>query len=249
VAGHSKWANIKRRKGAQDAKRGKLFTKLIKEITVAAQMGGGDIDANPRLRLAVDKAKGASMPKDNIARAVAKGSGNVDMADYHEFNMEGYGPGGVAVILEVLTDNRNRSAAEIRFAFNKGNGNLGTSGCVAYMFKRMGVIAGPSEGVDEDELMMAALEAGADDVTVEGEGWEVTAELDAFAGARDALQADFTVESAELSYLPDNTVTLEGAKAEQFMRMLDLLEDCDDVQNVHHNADISEDELTRIMDA
>jgi len=248
VAGHSKWANIKRRKGAQDAKRGKLFTKLIKEITVAAQMGGGDIDANPRLRLAVDKAKGASMPKDNIARAIAKGSGDVNMAEYQEFNMEGYGPGGVAVLLEVLTDNRNRSAAEVRFAFNKGNGNLGTSGCVAYMFNRKGVVSGPMEGVDEDELMMAALEAGADDATVEEESWEVVAELEAFTTVRDALEADFTVESAELSYLPDNTVALEGKDAEQFMRMLDLLEDCDDVQNVHHNADISEDELNRIMD-
>ncbi len=247
MAGHSKWANIKRRKGAQDAKRGKLFTKLIKEITVAAKMGGGDIEANPRLRLAVDKAKAASMPKDNIARAIAKGSGDVDMADYQELIMEGYGPGGAAVLCEVLTDNRNRSASEIRFAFNKGGGNLGTSGCVAYMFNRKGLISGPAEGVDEDELMMAALEAGAEDVSVEGDTWEIITGLEDFAAVRDAMEASpFAVEAAELSYLPDTEVALTGKQAEQFMRLLDLLDDCDDVQSVHHNAAISDEELERL---
>ncbi len=247
MAGHSKWANIKRRKGAQDAKRGKLFTKLIKEITVAARMGGGDIETNPRLRLAIDKAKAVSMPKDNIQRAVDKGSGNVDMADFDELVMEGYGPGGAAVLVEVLTDNRNRSASEIRFAFNKGSGNLGTSGCVAYLFNRKGVITGPAEGVDEDDLMMVALDAGAEDFSIEGEGWEVVSSLEDFAAVRDALEAsDLEVESADLSYIPDTQVTLEGKDAEQFLRLLDLLDDCDDVQNVHHNADISDEELERI---
>lgn len=248
MAGHSKWANIKRRKGAQDAIRGKLFTKLIKEIMVAAKMGGGDLDANPRLRLAVDKAKANSMPRDNIKRAIDKATGNVDTASYEELMMEGYGPGGVAVLLEILTDNRNRTASEVRFAFTKGNGNLGTSGCVSYMFNRKGVILIPTEGADEDEVMMTALEAGAEDITEDDGQWEVQCTADEFMAVHDALkEAEIATSSADLRYVPDLSVTLEGTEAEQFMRLLELLEDCDDVQEVHHNADISAEELTRIV--
>jgi YebC/PmpR family DNA-binding regulatory protein len=248
LAGHSKWANIKRRKGAQDAVRGKLFTKLIKEIMVAAKMGGGDLEANPRLRLAVDKAKANSMPRDNIKRAIDKATGNVDTATYEELLMEGYGPGGVAVMLEVLTDNRNRTASEVRFAFTKGNGNLGTSGCVAYMFQRKGILLIPRESTDEDALMMAALEAGAEDIGEDEDCWEVLCAIDALMAVKDGLTEEgMEPTSAELRYIPDLMVDLEGSEAEQFVRLLDLLEDCDDVQEVHHNADISAEELTRIV--
>jgi YebC/PmpR family DNA-binding regulatory protein len=246
MAGHSKWANIKRRKGAQDAKRGKLFTKLIKEITVAARMGGGDIDANPRLRLAVDKARSNSMPKDNIKRAIAKGAGDVDTDLYQELTYEGYAPGGVAVMVEALTDNVNRTVSEVRHAFNKGNGNMGNAGCVGYMFKQQGIITGDAEGVDEDALMEVALEAGADDVDLEDGSWEVIAEVPSFPGVRDALEAaGYTPASAELSYIPDNRVEISGAAVDHFMRLIDLLEELDDVQEVHHNAEISDADLER----
>jgi len=248
MAGHSKWANIKRRKGAQDALRGKLFTKLIKEIMVAAKMGGGDPDSNPRLRLAIDKAKSNSMPRDNIKRAVDKATGNVDTASYEELLMEGYGPGGVAVMLEILTDNRNRTASEVRFAFTKGNGNLGTTGCVAYMFNRKGLLLVPTESTEEDDIMMAALEAGAEDISEDEDSWEIQCSIDSFLEVKDGLeQAGIEPSSAELRYVPDVTVDLAGQEAEQFMRLLDLLEDCDDVQEIHHNADISTEELARIV--
>jgi len=248
MAGHSKWANIKRRKGAQDAIRGKLFTKLIKEIMVAARMGGGDPDSNPRLRLAIDKAKSNSMPRDNIKRAVDKATGNVDTASYEELLMEGYGPGGVAIMLEILTDNRNRTASEVRFAFTKGNGNLGTSGCVAYMFNRKGLLLVPTDRTNEDEIMMAALEAGAEDIGEDDGSWEIQCSIDAFIEIKDSIeQAGIEPSSAELRYVPDLTVDLAGQEADQFMRLLDLLEDCDDVQEIHHNADISAEELARIV--
>ncbi len=248
MAGHSKWANIKRRKGAQDAVRGKLFTKLIKEIMVAAKMGGGDIEANPRLRLAVDKAKSNSMPRDNIKRAIDKATGNVNTADYEELLMEGYGPGGVAIMLEILTDNRNRTASEVRFSFTKGNGNLGTTGCVAYMFNRKGILLVPIAGTTEEDLMMLALEAGAEDIEEDEEAWEIQCELEDFMAVKDAVSAaGITVSSADLRYIPDLMVDIEGKEAEQFMRLLDLLEDCDDVQEIHHNAEISAEELARIV--
>jgi len=248
MAGHSKWANIKRRKGAQDALRGKLFTKLIKEIMVAAKMGGGDPDSNPRLRLAIDKAKSNSMPRDNIKRAIDKATGNVDTASYEELLMEGYGPGGVAVMLEILTDNRNRTASEVRFAFTKGNGNLGTTGCVAYMFNRKGLLLVPTESTEEDDIMMAALEAGAEDISEDEDSWEIQCSIESFLQVKDGLeQAGIEPSSAELRYVPDLTVDLAGQEAEQFMRLLDLLEDCDDVQEIHHNADISTEELARIV--
>ncbi|MCB9760862.1 MAG: YebC/PmpR family DNA-binding transcriptional regulator [Alphaproteobacteria bacterium] len=246
MAGHSKWANIKRRKGAQDAARGKLFTKLIKEITVAARMGGGDADANPRLRLAIDKAKGQSMPRDNIERAIAKGTGDVDMSAYEDITMEGYGPGGVAVLIEALTDNRNRTTAEVRWAFKKGNGNLGTDGCVSYMFNRKGVITVLADGVDEDELMMTALDAGAEDVVRDGDSFEITTDPSDFHAVRDALTADFTLDDDEVTFVPDTRVEIAGDDAEGFLRLIEMLEDSDDVQNVHHNADISDEELERI---
>ncbi len=246
MAGHSKWANIKRRKGAQDAARGKRFTKLIKEIMVAARLGGGDESANPRLRLAIEKARAASMPKDNIKRAIDKATGNLEGADYEEYKLEGYGPGGIAVLVEVMTDNRNRAAAEIRHAFNKSDGNLGTSGCVAYMFQKKGVMV--FEAVDEDELLMAALDAGAEDVQADGEAFEVTTEPTEYLSVKDALRtAGLEPGSAELSYVPDNRVEVAGKDAESVLRLLDLLEDCDDVQAVHHNADISDEELGRIL--
>lgn len=248
MAGHSKWANIKRRKGAQDVVRGKLFTKLIKEIMVAAKMGGGDLEANPRLRLAVDKAKSNSMPRDNIKRAIDKAVGNVDTDNYEEFLMEGYGPGGVAVLLEILTDNRNRTASEVRFAFTKGNGNLGTSGCVAYMFNRKGVLLIPGEGTTEEDITMAALEAGAEDISQDGDQWEIQSGIEEFLGITEAISAaGFTTSTAELRYIPDLMVDLEGSDADQFVRLLDLLEDCDDVQEIHHNAEISDEELARIV--
>jgi YebC/PmpR family DNA-binding regulatory protein len=248
MAGHSKWANIKRRKGAQDAVRGKLFTKLIKEIMVAASMGGGDLEANPRLRLAVDTAKSNSMPRDNIKRAIDKATGNVDTANYEEIIMEGYGPGGVAIMLEILTDNRNRTASEVRFAFTKGKGNLGTSGCVAYMFNRKGILLVPAADTTEEDIMMVALEAGAEDIAEDEDCWEIQCDLDEFMAVKDAVSAaGITPSSADLRYIPDLMVEIEGKEAEQFMRLLDLLEDCDDVQEVHHNAEISTEELARIV--
>jgi len=248
MAGHSKWANIKRRKGAQDSARGKRFTKLIREITVAARMGGGDMDANARLRLAVDKARSQSMPKDNIARAISKGTGDIDTDNWEELTMEGYGVGGVAVLLEILTDNRNRTTSEVRHAFTKGNGNLGTNGCVAFMFHRKGVLLVSGEDIDEDELMMSALDLDAEDVSQEEDGWEILTEPESFESVRDGLQtAGFHLESAELTFVPDNTQEVEGAQADTFIRMVETLEECDDVQAVHHNAEISAEELARIV--
>lgn len=247
MAGHSKWANIKRRKSAQDARRGKLFTKLIREITVSARQGGGDIESNPRLRAAVDKAKGASMPRDNIERAIAKGTGDLDADSYEEVQFEGYGPGGVAIMVQCLTDNRNRTTAAVRHAFSKNLGNLGTTGCVNYLFKHRGLIQVPAQGVDEDELMMAALDGGAEDVLLEGDFFEVLTEPSAFESTREAVeQAGITPETAEITYIPDNEVQVSGSQAEQVMRLVNMLEDDDDVQNVYTNADIPEEEMERL---
>ncbi len=247
MAGHSKWANIKRRKGAQDAIRGKLFTKLIREITTAARMGGADIDANPRLRAAVDKAKANSMPRDNIKRAIDKGAGNLDGDDFEEIRFEGYGPGGVAVIVECLTDNRNRTAGDVRFAFTKHNGNLGTTGCVGYMFNRKGIIRVPVEGVDEDELMMAALEAGAEDVTNEEDVFEVVTGFSEFDACLTAIkEAGFEPSESELTWIADNDSSVEGKQAVAVLKMVDMLEDLDDVQNVYTNADIDDATLAEL---
>ncbi len=248
MAGHSKWANIKHRKGAQDAKRGKVFTKLIKEITVAAKIGGGDLEANPRLRLAVDKAKQSNMPKDNIDRAIKKGTGDLDGVSYEEGTFEGYGPGGVALLVEFLTDNRTRTVADVRHIFNKNNGNLGKDGSVAFLFERKGLLSFPTDA-DFDAIFEAALDAGAEDVRDEGDVYEVVTAPADFIEVRDALlAAGLEPQTAEISMIPANTVELEGKPAEQMLKLMDMLEDNDDVQNVYANFDISEGEIDRIME-
>jgi YebC/PmpR family DNA-binding regulatory protein len=247
MAGHSKWANIKRRKGAQDAIRGKLFTKLIREITTAARMGGPDPDANPRLRSAIEKARSSSMPRDNIKRAVEKGSGTLEGADYEEIRFEGYGPGGVAVIVECLTENRNRTTGDVRHAFTKNNGNLGTTGCVGYMFNKKGIIRVPVEGVDEDELMMAALDAGAEDVTNEGDVYEIITDFPDFETCRSAvIEAGFEPSDSELTYIADTDAAVEGKHAKAVLKLVDMLEDLDDIQNVYSNADIDDATLAEL---
>ena len=242
MAGHSKWANIQHRKGAQDAKRGKLFTKLIREITVAARMGDPDPASNPRLRMAVDKALGGNMTKDTIERAIKRGSGVQDGDNFDEVRYEGYGPGGVAVMVDCLTDNRNRTVAEVRHAFTKAGGNLGTDGSVAYQFTKSGILSYPGDS-DEDALMEAALEAGADDVINNDDGsFDVLTQPDAFIDIRDAMQAaGLEPEQAEVTMRAANTTALELADAEKMVRLLERLEDLDDVQQVYSNADISEE--------
>jgi len=242
MAGHSKWANIKHKKGAADAKRGKIFTKLIKEITVAARMGGGDIEGNPRLRAAVNTAKTVNMPKDNIARAIKKGTGELEGEIYDEILYEGYGPGGVAVLVECMTDNRNRTVADIRHYFAKSNGNLGESGCVAWMFDKKGVIQVEKAGVNEEELMDLALEAGAEDVVEEENEFQVLTAPEEFDTVREALeQAGVTMASAEVSMVPKNTVEVtEENVAKSLVKLLENLEDHEDVQNVHANFDMDD---------
>jgi len=247
MAGHSKWANIKHRKGAQDAKRGKIFTKLIKEITVAAKIGGGDLEANARLRLAVDKAKQANMPKDNIERAIKKGIGDLDGVIYEEGTFEGYGPGGVAVIVEFMTDNRTRTVADVRHAFTKYGGSLGVSGSVAFMFDRKGQIVF-EEGSDFEKIFEVALEAGAEDVKEQDGVIEVVTAPNDFETVRNALEErGLAFQSAEVTMIPQNMSPVTGKQAESLMKMIDMLEDNDDVQNVHANFDISDEEMERIM--
>lgn len=247
MSGHNKWSTIKHKKGAADAKRGKIFTKLIKEISVAAKLGGGDPAANPRLRTAVDKAKAENMPKDNIERAIKKGTGGMEGVVYEEIVYEGYGPGGVAVLVEVMTDNRNRSVSEVRSIFTKCNGNMGEAGCVAWMFDKKGLIIFDTS-VEFDALFEAALEAGADDVAEEDEQYEVTTEPGAFIEVRDTLEAKgFKYQSAEVTMIPQTLLALEGKQAESMLKMMDRLEDCDDVQNVYANFDISSDEMEKMM--
>jgi len=244
MAGHSKWANIQHRKGAQDKKRSKLFTKLIREITVAAGQGGGDPLANPRLRLAIDKAKAQSMPKDNIERAVKRGTGNLDGADFQEVTYEGYGPGGVAVMVECLTDNRNRTVAEVRHAFSKYGGNLGADGSVSYLFSQVGLISFGAEA-GEDVVMEAAVEAGAEDVVTNEDGSiDVLTDPAEFAQVRDALQAaGLQPELSELTMRSSVTARLDEKEAASMVKMLEVLEDLDDVQNVYSNADIPDEIL------
>jgi YebC/PmpR family DNA-binding regulatory protein len=247
MAGHSKWANIKHRKGAQDAKRGKIFTKLIKEITIAAKIGGGDLEANSRLRLAVDKAKQGNMPKDNIERAIKKGTGDLDGVVYEEGMFEGYGPGGVAVLVEFMTDNRTRTVADVRHAFNKYGGSLGVSGSVAFMFDRKGQIIFDTDA-GFDTVFEAALEAGAEDVKEEDGIIEVVTDPNEFETVRNTLDAQgLKSQSAEVTMIPQNMNPVEGKQAESLMKMIDVLEDNDDVQNIHANFDISDEEMERIM--
>jgi YebC/PmpR family DNA-binding regulatory protein len=246
MSGHSKWANIKHRKGAQDAKRGKIFTKLIKEITVAARIGGGDADGNSRLRAALDKARQANMPRDNLDRAIKKGLGDLDGISYEEGTFEGYGPGGVAVIVEFMTDNRIRTVADVRHTFTKYGGNLGVSGSVAFLFERKGLLSFPPT-VDFDKLFEAALEAGAEDVKDEGDSFEVITDPATFMEVREALvAAGLEFETAEVTMLPQTQVQLAGKQAESMLKLMDKLEDNDDVQNVYANFDIADDELEKL---
>jgi YebC/PmpR family DNA-binding regulatory protein len=247
MAGHSKWANIQHRKGAQDKKRGKLFTKLIREITVAAKMGGGEIASNPRLRLAVDKAKAQSMPKDNIDRAIKRGSGEMDGAEYHEIRYEGYGPGGTAVMVDCMTDNRNRTVAEVRHAFSKFGGNLGADGSVGYLFNHVGLLFYPA-GCDEDGIMEAAIDCGAEDVVIdEDKSIEVLTDPADFEAVRDAMiAAGFEPESAELTMRAATSAELDPDDASSMVKMLEMLEDLDDVQNVYSNAEISAEILAEL---
>ena len=242
MSGHNKWASIKHKKGANDAKRGKIFTKLIKEITVSARMGGGDPAGNPRLRSAVLAAKAENMPKDNIERAIKKGTGELEGVSYEESVYEGYGPGGAAVLVESLSDNKNRSVADIRHIFTKNGGSLGSSGCVAWMFDKKGYIAVERSAVDEETLMEKALEAGAEDVREDETTFEIITapeDFEAVKAAIDELKVAYI--SAEVTMLPQNTTALAGKEAEQMVRMMDMLEDCDDVQKVYTNADIPEE--------
>ena len=247
MAGHSKWANIKHRKAAQDAKRGKLFTKLIREITVSARVGGAEIDSNPRLRTAVDKALAANMTRDTIERAIKRGAGAGDTENYEEIRYEGYGVGGVAVMVDCLTDNRNRTVSEVRHAFTKTGGNLGTDGSVAYLFSKRGILSF-APGSDEDAIMEAALEAGAEDVLSNADGsidvWTTPEEFNRVNAAM--KQAGLQPESAEITMQAATDVQLSLEDAEKVVRLVDMLEDLDDVQNVYTNADFSEEVLAKL---
>ncbi len=248
MSGHSKWANIKHKKGAADARRGKIFTRLIKEITVAARMGGGDPDGNPRLRSAIATARSENMPKDNIIRAIKKGTGEIEGEVYDEILYEGYGPGGVAVLVECMTDNRNRTVADIRHYFAKSGGNLGESGCVAYMFDKKGVILVDKSGTSEEELMDLAIEAGADDVVEEGDVFQVVTAPEDFDEVRDSFEkAGVTFVEASLTMIPQTIVEVtEEKSAKALLKLLDSLEGHDDVQNIHANFDINDELMEQL---
>lgn len=247
MAGHSKWSQIKRKKAANDAKRGKMFTKLIREITVAAREGGGEVDFNPRLRLAVDTAKAANMPLDNIEKAIKRGTGELEGVNYEEVHYEGYGPGGVAIYIECLTDNQNRSVADVRHLLEKYGGNLGTSGSVAWQFDRSGQIFVNAARFNEEKVFEAAIEAGADDVAREGDEFVITTELSTFHEVQAGLEeAGLVFEQAELTMLPKNEVSVGGADADRLVKLLEELEDSDDVQKVHSNANIDEELLREV---
>jgi YebC/PmpR family DNA-binding regulatory protein len=246
MSGHSKWSTIKRKKGAIDAARGKLFTKVIKEITVAAKLGGGDPNANPRLRLAIQLGKDNNMPADNITRAIKKGTGELEGVTYEEITYEAYGPGGVALLVESLTDNRNRTVADLRHLFSRNGGNLAESGAVSWNFERKGVIIVAKGNFTEDDIMNVILESGADDMNDEGEYYEVKTPIEGFEHVRKAIEsAGYKIDSASLQYVPKNTVKVEGKDAEQTIRLISAVEDNDDVQNVYTNADID----AKVMEA
>ena len=242
MSGHSKWSTIKRKKGALDAKRGKLFTKLIKELTIAAREGGGDPAGNPRLRLAVDNAKAANMPADNIDRAIKKATGELEGVTISELTYEGYGPGGVALLVEVATDNKNRTVAEVRHLFSKHGGNMGESGSVAWMFEKKGVVSLPKQGKSEDDILEIALNAGAEDMRTEDEYFEIQTEVESFEPVRRALiEKNLTLDNASLQWIAKNIINVAGENAEKMMKRIESLEDCDDVQNVYSNADFDEE--------
>jgi len=247
MAGHSKWANIKHRKAGQDAKRAKIFTKIIRELTVAAKLGGGEVADNPRLRAVVDKALSANMTRDTIDRAIARGAGSAENENLEELTYEGYGPNGVAILVETLTDNKNRTVAEVRHCFTKAGGNLGTSGSVAYLFDKAGVIAYPA-GTNEEQLLEIALEAGADDVINQDDGsFEVRTSFENFGTIKDALdEAGLAASSAEVTMLASNEIALDLDNAEKLINLVDQLEDLDDVQNVYSNASINDEVLAQL---
>ncbi|MCH7722851.1 MAG: YebC/PmpR family DNA-binding transcriptional regulator [Bacteroidetes bacterium] len=242
MSGHSKWSTIKRKKGAADAKRGKIFTKLIKEIAIAAREGGGDPAGNPRLRLAVDNAKAANMPADNIERAIKKATGELEGVTYLELTYEGYASGGIAIIIEVATDNKNRTVADVRHIFSKHGGSMGETGSVAWMFDRKGIISLQSIDRTEDEIMDIALEAGAEDLQTEEGYFEIQTDLESFETVRNALvAADLKIENASLQWIAKNTVSVNGDEAEKVMKLIEAMEDNDDVQNVYSNADFDKE--------
>lgn len=248
MSGHSKWATIKHKKEKTDAARGRLFTRLIKELTIAARNGGGDENSNPRLRTAVSAAKAANMPWANIERAIKRGTGELPGVTYEEITYEGYGPGGVAIMLEVLTDNKNRTVAELRHILSKYGGNMGEAGCVSWMFHKRGVISVPADKVNEDDLMLLALDAGADDVSPEDNLFEIVTSPDNFEPVRQALEKNsIPIESAEITMHPQNTIKLEGKSAESLLKMMDALEEQDDIQNIYSNFDI-DDKLLQTLE-
>jgi len=251
MSGHSKWATIKRKKGATDAARGRLFTRLIKEITIAAKNGGGNLDGNPRLRLAIQTAKASNMPADNIKRAMQKGTGELPGVSYEEVTFEGYGPSGVAIIVEVVTDNNNRTVSEMRHVFSRNNGNLGHSGSVAWMFHRKGTIVIPKAGqkkpLSEDDLLGIILDAGAEDMQTDDDTYTVTTSPAAFDAVKKAIEEKgISIENASLQMIPQNTVKVSGKEAEQTLKLMEALEEHDDVQNVYSNFDIDEKELVSL---
>lgn len=249
MSGHSKWSSIKHKKGAADAKRGKIFTKIIKEITVATGIGGGDPDGNPRLRTAIMGAKSKNMPVDNITRAIKKGTGELEGIQYEEHTYEGYGPGGAAIFLEAMTDNKNRTVSEIRSALGKAGGNLGENGCVGWMFEQKGLIAVKTEAKSEDELMELAIDAGADDLQTVDEHYEITTAVENFEAVRKALEdAGVPMEHAEITRIPQNTVSIDEKKGKSLLKLMDILEDHDDIQKAYSNFEISDEVMAAIIE-
>jgi YebC/PmpR family DNA-binding regulatory protein len=242
MSGHSKWSSIKHKKAATDAKRGKVFTRFIRELSIAARAGGGDPESNSRLRHAIDGARAANMPSDNIKKAIQRGTGELEGVNYEEFSYEGYGPGGVALLVEAMTDNKNRTVSEVRYVFSKYNGNLGEQGCVSWMFTRKGMIIVPTSAIGEDELMEIVLENGAEDMKKEGDNYEITTSTEDFDKVHQALKAkNIAIESAEISKIPSTYIKLEGRQAEQMLKLYDKLEELEDIQNVWANFDIADE--------
>ena len=248
MSGHSKWSTIKHKKGATDAKRGKIFTKVIKEITVAARIGGGDVDGNPRLRLAVQKAKEVNMPQENVTRAIKKGTGELEGVQYQEISYEGYGPGGVAIFMEVMTDNKNRTISELRAVLDKNGGNMGENGCVAWIFEKKGIITIMISEKDEEELLELVMDAGGDDLQTVDDYYEITTSVESFESVRKSIEnSGLKVQSAQLTRIPQNTVNVEEKNCKSLLRLMDMLEDHDDIQKVYSNFDIT-DELMSIVE-
>ncbi len=249
MSGHSKWSSIKHKKGAADAKRGKIFTKIIKEITVATRIGGGDPDGNPRLRTAIMGAKSKNMPVDNITRAIKKGTGELEGVQYEEHTYEGYGPGGAAIFLEAMTDNKNRTVGEIRSALGKAGGNLGENGCVGWMFEQIGLIVVKTETKSEDDLMELAIDAGADDLQTVDEHYEITTAVENLEAVRKALEdAGVAMELAEITRIPQNTVSVDEKKGKSLLKLMDILEDHDDIQKAYSNFEISDEVMAAIIE-